>query len=195
MKNFTKVFSLTALLFLCISYASFSQINFGARVGLNMADVAGVNTNAHFKPGPHLGGYVRIGSEKFSFQPEVLLSMKGYQFKASYSEKQSLTYIDIPLMFRLGKSFAWNFGVQPSFLLGAKYKYKYLTTETSTANKSSFNSVDVGILTGFEYELGSGLNFGVRFAFGLLPIFQSSLYKKVINLNGQFTIGYTIGKD
>jgi hypothetical protein len=195
MKRFTKVL-LAVLFFLGLSNVSFSQLNFGARVGLNMANVAGVNTNTSFKPGLHLGGYVRLGSEKFSFQPEVLFSMKGYSGNGGgVTQSQTLNYIDVPLMFRLGKAFAWNFGVQPSFLIGAKYKYKYLTTDTKTTNTSSFNSVDVGIITGLEYELGSGLNLGVRFAFGLMPIFNSSIYKKVINLNGQFTVGYTIGKD
>jgi hypothetical protein len=195
MKRFTKLF-LTILFFLGLSNVSFSQINFGARVGLNMANVAGVNTNTSFKPGLHVGGYVRMGSEKFAFQPEVLLSMKGYQINSGgSSDHQSLTYIDVPLMFRLGKAFAWNFGVQPSFLIAAKDKFKSGSTDTKTTNTSTYNSVDVGIINGLEYELGSGLNLGVRFAFGLMPIFNSSAYKKVVNLNGQFTVGYTIGKD
>ena len=195
MKRFTKIL-LVGLFFLAFTNVSFSQLNVGARVGLNMANVAGVNTNTQFKPGLHLGGYIRIGSEKFAFQPEVLFSMKVYgQNSGGATASQSLNYIDVPLMFRLGRSFAWDFGVQPSFLIGAKSKYKYASTDTKTTNTSTFNSVDVGIINGLEYELGSGLNIGVRFAFGLMPIFNSSAYKKVYNLNGQFTIGYTIGKD
>jgi hypothetical protein len=194
MKNFTKPFLLMAFFFLCISNVSFSQIKFGPRIGLNFSDIAGVNTNAHFKAGLHLGGYARIGGEKFSFQPELLFSMKGYQFKnGGYKESLNLNYIDVPLMVRMGGKLGVLLGVQPSFLLG--FKYKNNMPGYINLPKNTFNTFDFGILSGLEYELGSGLNFGARFGFGLLPIFHSDLYKKVINLNGQLTLGYTLGKD
>jgi hypothetical protein len=194
MKNFTKPFLLIAFFFLCITNVSFSQIKFGPRIGLNYADIAGVNTNAHFKAGLHLGGYARIGGKKFAFQPELLFSMKGYQYKnGGYKESLNLNYIDVPLMARMGGNFGFLLGVQPSFLLGSKYKNN--TPGSIDLPKSTFNTFDFAILTGLEYELGNGFNFGARFGFGLLPVFNSAAYKKVVNLNGQLTLGYTLGKD
>lgn len=158
MKNYPKSFLMMAFLFLCFTNVSFSQIKFGGRIGLNYADIAGVNTNAHFKPGLHLGGYARIGGKKFSFQPELLFSMKGYQYKnGAYKESLSLNYIDLPLMARMGGKFAYLLGVQPSFLLGSKYKNNM--PGSIGFPKNTFNTVDLAIINGLEYELGSGLNF------------------------------------
>jgi hypothetical protein len=196
MKKITKLSFLITLLFLSATNISFAQVSFGPRIGLNLPVVVGVNTNAQFKPGLHLGGYARIGGEKVAFQPELLFSMKGYKFKNDfYKESLALNYIDIPLMFTAGKTFKWLFGVQPSILLSAKYKTEFGTAAATTTDYKEFmKTVDVGIITGLEYALESGLNFGFRFTYGVPTIFENDAFVKLHNLNLQFTVGYTIGQ-
>ncbi|MFN3403481.1 MAG: porin family protein [Cytophagaceae bacterium] len=192
----TYTFLTAIIVCLLVSYASYSQIMYGPRAGWNYSVVSGVNTNANFKSGLHLGAYARLGAKKVAFQPEVLFSMKGFTYKSAvHTESQTLNYIDIPLMLRLGGKFGFYLGAQPSILLGAKYKYTINGVEKKESNKDLYNTLDLAVLTGLEFELGNGLNFGTRMGFGLLPIFNSDLYKKVINLNFQFTLGYTLGKD
>jgi hypothetical protein len=196
MKKFTNRFLLVSLILL-FGQISFAQIGFGPRVGLNMASLVGVNTNAKFKMGLHIGGYARLGGEKVAFQPELLFSMKGYTFKSgAFSESQSLNYIDIPLLLNLGKSQGLHFliGAQPSFLLSAKYKLKPSGgSATTTDNKDFYKGMDMAIVTGVGYQLESGLNFDFRFAYGLVPVFDFAGASKIHNVNLQFTAGYTLG--
>jgi hypothetical protein len=197
MKRFTKLFLVVAML-VSTSQLSFSQIGFGPRLGLNLPVLVGVNTNAKFKPGLHIGGYVKLNlSEKVAFQPELLFSMKGYSYKnASYSEAQSLNYIDLPLTLNIGKSqgIHFLFGVQPSFLIGAKYKVKIGNADaTTTEDKDLFKGVDVGMLTALGYQLENGLNFDFRFSYGFIPVFENDAYTKLHNVNLQFSVGKTFG--
>jgi hypothetical protein len=197
MKKFTRLFLVTALL-VSISQFSFSQIGFGPRLGLNLPVLVGVNTNAKFKPGLHIGGYAKLNlSEKLAFQPELLFSMKGYSFKnGSYSESQSLNYIDLPLLLNMGQSqgFHFLFGVQPSFLLGAKYKVKLgNAAAVTTENKDLYKGLDVGMLIAPGYQLESGLNFDFRFSYGFMSVYQNDAYIKLHNVNLQFSVGYTLG--
>jgi hypothetical protein len=196
MKKFTKLFLLMSVLFF-LAHFSFGQIGFGPRIGLNMADLVGINTNSKLKPGLLIGGYAKLGlDDGVAFQTEVLFSMKGYYYRnPSYHETQSLNYLDIPLLINLGKSKGIHFliGAQPSFLLGAKNKSKFgSSSQIIINNKSTYRGIDVGVVTGLGYQLESGLNFDFRFTYGMVPVFPTSGTNRIHNLNLQLTVGYTL---
>jgi hypothetical protein len=198
MRKFTNRFLLVSLILLSCQI-SFAQIGFGPRLGLNMANQVGVNTNGKTKLGLVLGGYAKFNmGEKAAFQPELLFSMKGYTLKSpGFEGVQSSNYIDVPLLLNLGKSqgLHWLIGVQPSFLLSAKAKSKPSTGSATTVDdKDLYKGFDMGILTGLGYQLESGLNFDFRFTYGATPVFTTaSGYPKIHNINMQFTVGYTLG--
>ena len=196
MKKFTKPFLLLAALLLTTNI-SFGQVGLGVRAGLNMADLVGVNTNAKFKAGLHIGGYAKFKMGAGSaFQAELLYSMKGYHFSNSgYSEKQSLGYLDIPLLFNFGQDQGMHFqvGLQPSILLSAKYKYTITGgSSTTTDTKSAYKGFDLAPVLGFGYQMDNGLDFGMRFAYGMIPVFAAAGANKIHNVNLQLTVGYTL---
>lgn len=62
------------------------EVTFGAKAGVNFANVTGDVENADSKIGFHVGRIVEIAiSEKFSIQPELLYSAKGY--KSEFTEE------------------------------------------------------------------------------------------------------------
>ena len=160
------------------------KVEFGAKVGVNFSSIRGDNSS---KMEPvtafNFGIVSEIPiSEKFSFQPELLYSGKGFSIG---DDVVSLNYLDIPLMgkYYLTKGFSVEAGPQIGFLLSAKRE--------SLDVKESYNTVDFGMNLGIGYKLQNGLNFGVRYNLGL------SDFNNIIDLTNknkidvvQVSIGY-----
>ena len=102
-----------------------------------------------------------IGSEKFSFQPEIMYSRQGYSFG---DDIVALNYLNIPLMgkYYITKGFSVEAGPQIGFLLSAKNE--------KTDVKDLFNTFDFGLNFGLGYKFENGLNFGARYNLGLTDI-------------------------
>ena len=103
---------------LCVAQFTFAQkneeftekLNFGLKAGVNLSNVydeKGEEFRADSKLGFAAGAFVDIPVGKFiGFQPEVLLSQKGFQatgriLGSSYSFTRTTTFLDIPLLFAI----------------------------------------------------------------------------------------------
>lgn len=139
------------------------DIKFGAKGGLNFANISGDNSSElGTVTAFHFGvlGEIPV-SEKFSFQPELLFSGQGFSIG---KDVVALNYLNVPLIgkYYVTKGLSLEAGPQIGFLLSAKNE--------GTDAKNSFKSVDYGVNVGLGYKLKSGLNFGARYNLGLSNI-------------------------
>jgi hypothetical protein len=125
--------------FLWISLPAIAQVadnredvRIGFKVGLNNSNVydeAGDQFVANSKIGFMFGGYLSLPISKvIGFQPEILVSQKGFDatgmyFGNQYSFTRTTTYLDIPLQLQIKASPAF------SFLIGPQYSYLMKTRD------------------------------------------------------------------
>ena len=160
------------------------KVEFGVKGGLNFSSIRGDNSSdLETVTAFNLGIVSEIPiSEKFSFQPELMYSGKGFSID---DDVVSLNYLDIPLMgkYYLTKGFSVEAGPQIGFLLSAKRE--------SLDVKDFYNTVDIGMNLGVGYKLENGINFGVRYNLGLSDINDRDGYSDKNKINVvQVSIGY-----
>lgn len=180
-------------------------IIFGAKAGVNFADITGDESDSFDgRTSFHFGAVVEIPiSEKFSFQPELLYSDQGSAYEDRYSETVDgftitetakgdikLGYLNVPLMakYYVAEGFSIEAGPQIGLLISAKNEYNYTYTEMHSEGtftdsesgeddiKDSVKSIDFGVNFGVGYKLDSGLNFGARYNLGLSDANDDSDY-------------------
>ena len=204
MKKIIAIFSFLMIL----SPAVISQdLRFGLRGGLNLSSFVGEDADdANMKLGVHVGPFARVGiNDMLFFQPELLLSTKGYTdkgeaFGTNYKFRQNLMYLDVPLMVGVTpiENFGFLLGLQPSFLLGGKWKLNVdeennWIQDDDDKNKEDFANVDLALVLGLQYQLENGLDFGFRFNYGFPNVYEDE-DPEAHNLNLMFTVGYSIGR-
>lgn len=116
------------------------KLTFGGKIGLNIAnvwDAQGQEFTADSKLGFAGGAFLSIPIGKYlGFQPEVLLSQKGFQgsgvlLLTPYSFTRTTTYIDIPLQLQFKPSeFIY-------ILLGPQYSYLTRQRDVYTLGKNA----------------------------------------------------------
>lgn len=189
-----------------------SQVNFGAKGGMNVANLTGDIDDNKAKIGFYVGPYANVKIvEKLSFQPELLFSTQGTKVERNFpmlggvadlEHKLNLTYLNIPLMlqYELTKGFKVEFGPQVGFLLSAKNKWEEsyngalgsLSDSGKQDIKDDTKTIDFGLNVGANYELENGINFSARYNFGLTKINDGD--GKVKNGVFSFGVGYTFKK-
>lgn len=187
------------------------DVKFGAKAGLNLANITGDVEDNSMKLALHLGGMAEIKiSETFAVQPELLYSALGTKFPDG---KLALNYLVLPLMakFSVTDNLTLEAGPQFGYLLSAKDKYddlededfptitaknsassKTQTTMASTVDvKEYFKSFDLGGAIGASYLLNNGMNLSVRYIMGLSnTIKYDESDFKFKNSVFQFSVGY-----
>ncbi|PKV51224.1 outer membrane protein with beta-barrel domain [Aquimarina sp. MAR_2010_214] len=176
------------------------NIRFGAKAGLNIANIAGDAVNGiSSRTGFHLGAVVEIPiSEKFAFQPEVLYSAQGYTmdetvFGIRIEGTTKLDYINIPLIakYYVVKGLSIQAGPQVGFLVSAKGEVKTAGIEREEDIDDFYKSVDLGLGFGAGYQLDMGLFFDARYNLGLSDINDvDGDDDKNQNAVIQFSVGY-----
>jgi len=159
----TKLVLAAVMTLMALTNTQAQKFNLGVKGGINFTRITGDNAK-EFDPVTAFSiGVVAETkiSEKFSFQPELLFSGKGYGIE---DDVRALNYLSLPLMgkYYLTKGLSVEAGPQFEYLLTAK--------QESTDIKDAFNKVDVGAAIGLGYKFDSGLNFGARFTKGLSDI-------------------------
>ncbi len=160
-------------------------IKFGAKAGLNLANMSGDVEDNSMKVAFHLGGMAEIKiSETFSIQPELLYSAQGAKFSDG---TLALNYLVLPIMakYTVAENFTVEVGPQFGYLLSAKAKDTSEDPDPGIASKGSannkaqaaqassidlkenFKSFDLGAAIGASYLLNNGMNLSVRYIMGL----------------------------
>jgi hypothetical protein len=117
------------------------KLVFGIKAGINRSnvwDAQGENFTADAKIGFAGGAFVAIPIGKYlGFQPEVLLSQKGFKSKGTmlgqaYSDTRTTSFLDIPLQlqFKPFEFVTFLGGVQYSYLLHQNDVYAFGTNST-----------------------------------------------------------------
>ncbi len=143
---------------------AFSQDNFGI--------------DNQFRPSFHAGIYgVYYLNKMIVFTPELLYSDKGYLSNSIYGSGHttvSLGYISLPILtgYHFNKNVAVSFGPELSYLL-----------TTNTGNESQIiydiefwdRKVDLGIVLGINYLIKNKIEFGARYAHGLIDVISEKV--------------------
>lgn len=169
------------------------EVTFGVKAGLNLASIAGDDTDGlDSRTSFHVGGVAEISiSEKFSVQPELLYSAQGA--KESFEGidiEVNLDYINLPIIakYYVSEGFSLEAGPQVGFLMSAKAKAEGQSEDL----KDFVKGIDFGLNFGVGYKLDSGLNFGARYNLGLSNINDGEGSDEFKNQNSviQFSVGY-----
>lgn len=189
------------LVVICVFIASYSyaqDLKFGVKSGLNLANVAGsdvednkVNTRFYF------GGFLNTPlSDAVSFQPELLISMQGFEVDMNGEDIDlalNTSYLNIPLLFkmRLGASNKAHFyaGPQLGFLLKAEEEAKSGSESYTNDIKDEINSVDFSLNFGLSFNLNEDFALDVRYNRGLTKLVEDGgkAYNSVIQLGASYS--------
>ena len=193
----------TCLLFFICAGACIAQNNkdIGLRSGLNYSNYIGEDADkSDFRLGAALGGYLELPiSGRLSFQPELLISLKGHKIKwgNQYEFRSDIFYIEMPL-----------YGVlqlEPLELYAGPYIGVFLTgyyRRISHGGKDSYTDsdrvkgdsdiavFDGGLSCGAEYIYNSW-RLGGRYSMGFISIDPDGSYKAA-NSVFQLNIGYSL---
>ena len=148
---------------------------FLVRGGANIATVGGDDTD---NLSSRLAPYAAVGTEcnlfdKFSLQPELVLSMQGAEYEESegFDGRFKFNYLNVPVMGKLYVSDGLfvEGGPQVGILLSAKDEYDTPTSGEDDI-KDDLKSTDFGANIGLGYQWDSGLNVNARYTFGISDI-------------------------
>ncbi|WP_375240399.1 porin family protein [Polaribacter sp.] len=175
--------------------ANAQEVNFGAKAGVNFANVSGEDVEDNItRTSFNVGAVVEFEiSDKFSIQPELIYSAQGAKLEeeSDVDLTLKLDYLNVPVIakFYAAESFSLEFGPQVGFLLSAKAKAKIGGDSGETDIKDEFETVDFGLNFGAGYKLDSGLNFSARYNLGLSNVAKES-ESSVKNSVFQISVGY-----
>jgi opacity protein-like surface antigen len=209
-----KLLLTAAIAVFTLSSVNAQDITFGAKAGINIANLDVTDANIDSRTSLHLGVTAEFEiSDTFSIQPELLYSAQGATESETYEDsfvrqvsesEWKLNYIQIPIMakFYVSEGLSLEAGPQIGFLASAEVDSD--STETSLFDGSSVStsstvdakeivkSVDFGLNFGLGYKLDSGLNFALRYNLGLSNIYDvSETDVKIKNRVFQLSVGYT----
>ena len=174
------------------------------KIGMNLASV--VNAKRDIAKSKTLVGLTAgieaeyVVANKFSLALGALYSKQGCAFKVEspvdYAHL-SFDYLNIPIVanYYIIPGLAIKAGIQPSFMLGAKSKFKGTedgVTETASVDvKDAFKKFDLAIPLGASYEY-KNVVFDVRYNLSVLRLNKEKLDKNLRNSVIEFTLGYKI---
>jgi hypothetical protein len=184
------------------------QLTLQPKIGVNLANLTDTKQNdqkGEFKAGLVVGVEAEYGiSEKFSVAAGLLYSMQGCNFgeyKVSAGgetlagwdkNERNFNYLNIPIVANLyfAKGWAIKAGIQPGFLLSAKYKLDGVGAQESFNEdiKDACKTFDLSIPLGLSYEYQKAV-FDLRYNLGVTKVNKdgdNSSKNSVI----QFTVGY-----
>ena len=160
------------------------QISIAPTIGMNYSKIT--FDNQKFTPFFEVGANAEYGiAEKFGVSAGVFYSLQGSKFDGHGDYKIKTSYINVPI---LANYYVWNglavkAGIQPGYLLSAKYD--------GTDIKKYAKKFDLGIPVGVSYEI-SNVVVDLRYVFGLTAVNKTNplLDKKGKNQVIQLTAGY-----
>lgn len=220
---------LSALTFLT-AMAAQAQFEIGAKAGLNyhfQSVTLGDNAPSGFSApegtnglGFHVGGFLMVGlNDNLYLRPELLFSTRSSSEKTTSSlsiggvststdaeVKQTLTYLEVPVLFGLNLSKQLSLQVGPGFgiLSGNKVRTtgtQSVTTGSGTVTTSLDNtststdglrSLELAAVAGVGYHAENGLDIGIRYWRGLNTLNENTDALKVNQNVVQVSLGFAL---
>lgn len=149
------------------SSLTFAQ-TFGAKAGLNVANVSEIDGNS--KIGFNAGLFMNAPIAKnFSIQPEVLYNGVGSK---DGDLKLNLDYISVPVMFQYNATpeFYLEAGPQFGFLIGSKLK----NNSYSVDFKDAMETFDFGVGLGAGYYFTPNFGLTARYTAGITDVLKNN---------------------
>lgn len=169
--------TLPIIIVMTVITGAWSQVSFGIKAGVNIANEAvsgsGITISPSSVAGFHGGIYLHAKFGKFGLQPEAYYSMAGAKVTSSGVKDQVKTnYISVPILLRYNVTDFINLHAGPQFgiLMSAKETFNGTTSDI----KDQIKSGDFGLAFGIGFDLPMGFNGGVRYVAGMSNIDKSS---------------------
>jgi len=165
-----------------------AQTAFGAKAGLNVANLSGDVDGNKSLIGFNVGVFAEITlADSFYLQPELLYSTQGAKYDDSefdISADLNLNYIIIPMMFKydVANRFYLEAGPQIGFLVMAEVLDQDV--------KDDMESVDFGVNFGLSYGFTEKLFAQARYNIGMSDIVKDNEGDKISNAVLSFSLGY-----
>lgn len=158
------------------------DVSFGAKAGLNFANLSGDDVDLENVTSFHLGLVAEIMlTEKFAVQPEILYSGQGAS-EENYTLK--LDYVTIPVMakFFVAPGLSLEAGPQIAFNVLAEEDY-----DGDSEEIEDINSFDFGGGIGLGYEFARKIFVQARYVMGFTEIMDDTDVKNNVF---QLSVGY-----
>jgi len=175
-----------------------AQPVFGARLGLNMANISQKDIEKNTsKMGLNIGGMMQYPiAENIVFQPELLYTMKGANFDYNANPYWSFGYIEIPMLVKYNVNMP-SMKIQPylgpslAMLMSAKSG----NDDTDTDVKDDMEGMEFGLNLGADVIFMKSYMAGLRYDMGLSNIMKDAptdyeVYNRTIMVN----VGYIFGQ-
>lgn len=180
---------LTITLLFTFSIVNAQEFKYGLKGGINLTGFHTQNGTVSDLMGYNFGGVVKMNlSSTFDLQGEILLNRKGgiyrYSNIAIENPEVKLTYLNIPILFKINITDKFNFhaGPEMGILLAKKAT---LSGEELEVNIES--NLDINALGGLEYQFQNGIFIQTRYSYGLTKLFENKDYK---NSAISLSVGY-----
>ena len=163
--------------FALLATGAFAQISYGVKAGLNISKLTG-DADTDSRMAPYFGGFMNYEmSDKFSLQPELVVSMEGgkdeesetYEGKTySYDATYKLTFLNIPILakYKVANGLSLMAGPQLGFKMSGKAE-----VEDEEADMD-MKGMNLSLALGAGYSLESGLGFDLRYNLGLSNLYD-----------------------
>lgn len=192
-----KVFVLIAAAI--VSMSAMAQVQFGAKVGVDMTNFWGKDAEHGMKPSYQAGLVMEYKfNDKFAIAPEAVFASQGGKFKAiemnlfGFNASKKVTfntnYINVPIMLKyyVSPAFSVDFGPQVGFNVYSKVSVE--DEDKAYDLKDSTKAVDFGLGLGGTYNLTENAFVQARYTLGLTKVFEGD-YNKEKNGNIQLAFG------
>ena len=182
------------LIFAFLTFAVAAHAQFGVRAGIGSSNFSNGDSQRALTSITrfHLGAYYGLKlTEKVTIEPGAFYSGKGYKtipLGTTENIRESLSYLDIPVLARYAVSSEFNVfaGPQAGFLLTRTRTDK----DGKNTNSEPIGGYEIGAVFGAGYQLNSDLNLQLSYDFGLSPFNYYDV--KVNNTVFKLSVGYTI---
>ena len=176
-----------------------AQPVFGARLGMNMANVSQKNIkNNETRLGLNAGAMIQYSiAENVIFQPEILYSMKGMNIDLPTNPYKSANYVEIPMLVKYSVNLP-NMKIQPYIgpAIGMLLSAKSGNDNFDNDFKDDMESFEYGLNLGADVVFMKSFMVGMRYDMGLSNVWKDApddyeVYNRVIMVN----IGYLFGQN
>ncbi len=179
---------------LLVTGTAFSQVFYGLKGGINLADFTNMRGTSDWKTSFYAGGFLEYRASDFGVSPELIYSRQGFQaVERGDKMRVRVNYLNLPVVIKLYvvEGFSFDLGTQVGYVLNSKVWAKS-GSQTVTADLEDalpgveLNTFDAAFVMGFTCNVK---NFFLqsRYNLGIASVAQGDNSRNSVL---QFGIGY-----